>query len=65
MKWKEIDHTFHGLTAEVKDPRRPKSKADTVMGVINCEAEGVITILRSGAEKVHMFAWWFEVEIID
>ena len=62
MKWNEINHTHHGLTVEVRNPRPPWEK---VMGRVRCPKQGVLPVLVNGAEKIYSFAWWYEVDIID
>jgi hypothetical protein len=68
MKWADVNHTHHGLTAEVSYSGRLPNGAmldGPVMGRIRCEARGVIACLVDGDEKVHMFADFYDVDIID
>lgn len=69
MNWNEINHTHHGLTAEVTDPRptrlRSRLTDSTFYGVIKCEKEGEVPLLMDGAERIHALAGWYHVSIID
>lgn len=64
MTWGKVNHKHHGLTAEVYEPNR-RVGMEPVMGVIKCEAKGVIPVLVDGDTKTHTFPRWMKVDIID
>lgn len=73
MKWNEVNHEHHGLVVEVSDPRPPRSSSvrelligkERILGRIKCEKNCVPVLVTDGGKKVHTFAGWYNVEVIE
>jgi hypothetical protein len=69
MKWRDINHTHHGLNVIVREPKAVNmhnvfDKRTIEVGVISCEGGAAILKFKDG-HAFATFPGWYEVEILE